>query len=211
MSPFEQEVSARFGLIPKFFQTASDAPGVVEELWGFAKAGYLNNPLPSLFKERLFVHLSRQCEASYCIVRHVAFLVGQGNMAGDPNAKPHSIDEAITLLQRPFTPDDETLEAALARLEAMPTISSIPSVNSLLESDVFMAATIMFVTPARSARARNALVKALGNPTVEILTAFLAFVGSAHFWASTHPELPFDDDMNALLSLHPQLAKQLGQ
>ena len=38
------------------------APGLAEELWKFAKSAYLDSPLPSLFKERLFVHLSRFCE-----------------------------------------------------------------------------------------------------------------------------------------------------
>jgi hypothetical protein len=44
--------------------------------------------LPSLFKERLFVHLSRFCEIRYCIVRHVGFLIGQGRPAGDADADP---------------------------------------------------------------------------------------------------------------------------
>jgi hypothetical protein len=55
-------VTARFGLVPNFFQTAGDAPGLIDELWKFAQSAYLDNPLPSLFKERLFVHLSRFCE-----------------------------------------------------------------------------------------------------------------------------------------------------
>jgi hypothetical protein len=49
----------------KFFSSAPDAPEVIERLWTFAKAGYLDNPIPSLFKERLFVYLSRFCEVRY--------------------------------------------------------------------------------------------------------------------------------------------------
>ena len=80
---FSAEVRSRFGVLPNFFCTAASAPGLIQQLWGFAKAGYLDNPLPSLFKERLFVHLSRFCEIRYCIVRHVGFLVGEGRPAGD--------------------------------------------------------------------------------------------------------------------------------
>ena len=54
-TPFQNEVAGRFGVLPNFFCTASAAPGLIEELWGFAKSAYLNNPLPALFKERLFV------------------------------------------------------------------------------------------------------------------------------------------------------------
>jgi len=71
----EAEVSGRFGMLPNFFQSAAAAPELVRQLWGFAKAGYLDNPMPSVFKERLFVWLSRFCPTRYCIVRHVGFLL----------------------------------------------------------------------------------------------------------------------------------------
>jgi hypothetical protein len=58
---FEREVAARFGLVPNFFRSAPAAPFVIHELWQFAKAAYLDTPIPSLFKERLFVYLSRFC------------------------------------------------------------------------------------------------------------------------------------------------------
>jgi hypothetical protein len=64
-NPFRQEVLRRFGLVPNFFMTARDAPEIVEKLWDFAKSAYLDNPMPSLFKERLFVFLSRFCPVRY--------------------------------------------------------------------------------------------------------------------------------------------------
>ena len=69
--------------MPNFFCTATAAPGLIDELWAFAKSAYLDSPLPSLFKERLFVYLSRFCPVRYCIVRHVGFLIGEGHPAGD--------------------------------------------------------------------------------------------------------------------------------
>src|SRR6185503_5204537 len=114
-SAFSTEVRSRFGMLPNFFCTAATAPGLIEELWGFAKSAYLDNPLPSLFKERLFVHLSRFCEVRYCIVRHVGFLVGEGRPAGDPAAQPESIEQVIALLSRPV-PDVQRLEETLSVL-----------------------------------------------------------------------------------------------
>jgi len=64
---FEREVAARFDLVPNFFRSTPDAPLVIRELWLFAKSAYLDNPIPTLFKERLFVYLSRFCEVRYCI------------------------------------------------------------------------------------------------------------------------------------------------
>ena len=84
LGPFYRDVSRRFGLVPNFFMSAPDAPEVVEKLWDFAKSAYLDNPIPSLFKERLFVFLSRFCQVRYCIIRHCGFLVGYGHSSGDP-------------------------------------------------------------------------------------------------------------------------------
>lgn len=68
---FAEEVAGRFGVLPNFFGSALATSALVEELWTFARSAYHDSPLPSLFKERLFVHLSRFCEVRYCIVRHV--------------------------------------------------------------------------------------------------------------------------------------------
>ena len=58
---FEAEVTERFGILPNFFRSARAAPELIQKLWSFAKSGYLDNPIPALFKERLFVMLSRLC------------------------------------------------------------------------------------------------------------------------------------------------------
>ena len=81
---FHQQVAKRFRLVPNFFVSAPDAPEILEKLWAFAAAAYLDTPIPTLFKERLFVFLSRFCPARYCIVRHCGFLIGYGHAAGAP-------------------------------------------------------------------------------------------------------------------------------
>ena len=54
---FPEQVAKRFRLVPNFFVSTPDAPEIVERLWTFAAAAYLDNPIPTLFKERLFVFL----------------------------------------------------------------------------------------------------------------------------------------------------------
>lgn len=61
------EIEGRLGVLPNFFRLASEAPEVSENLWGFAKFAYLDNPIPTLFKERLFVYLSKPLSASLLI------------------------------------------------------------------------------------------------------------------------------------------------
>src|SRR5437868_5766702 len=82
------EIADRMGLVPNFFRLAPHSPEIADAFWDFAKFAYLDSPLPSVFKERLFVHLSRFCEVRYCLGRHFCFLVGRGRMAGDRKAPP---------------------------------------------------------------------------------------------------------------------------
>jgi PAS domain-containing protein len=205
---FEREVSCCFGVMPNFFCSASAAPGLIEELWAFARSAYIDSPLPSLFKERLFVHLSRFCEVRYCIVRHVGFLIGRGRPAGDPNVRPETIEQVITLLQRPV-PDANALAAVFARLESYKAAKNIPAPGTQTEYDLFDALTVMFLEPRKWERAGEAVRRAVGERTFEILTAFLAFVRTAHYWTETHPKLAIEPDMLAVLEKHDVLARLL--
>src|SRR5690242_6921293 len=94
-SQFHRTVAGRFGVLPSFFASSPDAPEVIEKLWTFAEAAYLNNPIPSLLKERLFVYLSRFCEVRYCLIRHCVFLLGNGHASGDAAAKPQTAADVI--------------------------------------------------------------------------------------------------------------------
>jgi hypothetical protein len=123
LSAFQRDVASRFGLVPNFFSSAPDAPEIIERLWVFAKAAYLDNPIPALFKERLFVYLSRFCEVRYCIVRHCAFLVGYGHSSGDPTTPAQSIEQAIRLLRVP-PPWQRNSDAVLDALETGPTMAA---------------------------------------------------------------------------------------
>jgi hypothetical protein len=51
--------SSVFGVMPTFFLPGPDTPDISARLWRFALCAFLDNPLPSLFKERLVIWLSR--------------------------------------------------------------------------------------------------------------------------------------------------------
>jgi len=103
---YQQAVSDRFGLMPNCFRPAPETAELAEGLWHFAKEIHLDNPVPLLFKERLFVYLSRYCEVRYCVTRHCGFLMGLGHSSGDPLAPVETVAQAIKLLTRP-TPGNE--------------------------------------------------------------------------------------------------------
>ncbi len=199
-----EQVAARLGVLPNFFCTAASAPGLIERLWEFARSAYFDSPLPSLFKERLFVHLSRFCEVRYCIVRHVGFLVGNGYPAGDRNCPPQSIDQVAAMLKRPVPSETEFVQA-MERLQSEMPASEMPATGTPRETDLFDALTLIFLEPRRSAPVRRAVGQAFGEANLEMLTAFLAFVRTAHFWTETHPELEIEADMLALMQEHADL------
>ena len=156
---------SRFGLLQIFLRQRRP-PEIVERLWISPNLPTSKIRIPSLFKERLFVCLSRYCEVRYCIVRHCAFLVGHGNSAGDPSAPDQTVEQVIRLLKSP-SPWNRDNETVMAALEAGPRNLDWPAVETELEEFLFTAASLVFVEPARSERARRALGHALGGRRFE--------------------------------------------
>jgi two-component system sensor histidine kinase UhpB len=206
MSELEKRVEERFGVLPNFFRLAPEAPEIIEKLWGFAQVAYLDNPLPSVFKERLFVHLSRFCAVRYCIARHVGFLVGLGRPAGDPSVRTQSVKDVVKLLRRPF-PRGQELQSHLSLCAACPApIVEMPMPDTQMEDAIFVLAAHVFLTTSDYLLCLDALARLLGPARLQYLLLFLAFVRAAHYWTETHPEIALEDDINKLLVTHEALA-----
>jgi hypothetical protein len=210
LSAFHRDVTERFGLVPNFFVSAPDAPEVLDRLWDFAKAAYLDSPIPSLFKERLFVFLSRFCPARYCIIRHCGFLVGYGYSSGDASTAPQSIDQVLRLL-RAASPWRRQLEPIYRALAQIKEPIDWPAPETEMEEAIFVLSSLIFVEPSQSERARQMLRQVLGGRRFEYLLALLAFIRTAHYWTVVHPGLEIEDEMRELLSEHKELASLLLQ
>ena len=207
ISNLENRVEERFGVLPNFFRLAPETPEIIEKLWGFAQAAYLDNPLPSVFKERLFVHLSRFCAVRYCIARHVGFLVGLGRPAGDPTVRAQSVTDVVKLLRRPF-PRGQELQSRLSLCAACPApIVEMPMADTQMEDAIFVLAAHVFLKTSDYLLCLDALARLLGPVRLQYLLLFLAFVRAAHYWTETHPEIAFEDDIDKLLATHEALAE----
>jgi PAS domain S-box-containing protein len=206
MSELEKGVEERFGVLPNFFRLAPETPEITEKLWGFAQAAYLDNPLPSVFKERLFVHLSRFCAVRYCIARHVGFLVGLGRPAGDPTVRTQSIADVVKLLRQPF-PRGQALQSRLALCAACPApIVEMPMADTQMEDTIFVLVAHVFLKTSDYLLCLDALARLLGPARLQYLLLFLAFVRAAHYWTETHPEIAFEEDIDKLLATHEALS-----
>jgi PAS domain S-box-containing protein len=201
-----QRVGERMGVLPNFFRLAPETPEITEKLWGFAQVAYLDNPLPSVFKERLFVHLSRFCAVRYCIARHVGFLVGLGFSAGDKDARSHSLVEVVKLLRRPI-PRGPEIEKCLSLCAAYETpLTEMPSGDTQIEQAIFALAAHVFLQTTDASACSDVLERLLGKVRFQYLLLLLAFVRAAHYWTRVHPELEFEADIKQLLATHEALA-----
>jgi PAS domain S-box-containing protein len=200
-------IEARFGLVPNFFRLQPETPEITELLWGFTEAAYLDNPLPSLFKERLFVYLSRFCAVRYCIARHVGFLVGLGRPSADASVYPQSIAEALDLLRRSF-PRGKQLHAHLSFCSDRPApITEIPSDGSQIDQAVFAFAAHVFAQTSDAPACLAAVERLLGPVRLQYFLLLLAFIRAAHYWTSVHPDIEIEDDIKQLLATHEALAE----
>ncbi len=201
-----QRVTERFGVVPNFFRLSPETPEITEKLWGFAQAAYLDNPLPSVFKERLFVYLSRFCAVRYCVARHTGFLIGLGWPAGDKNARTASIVEVVKLLRRPL-PRGPELNARLSLCSTCPApLTDMPTADTLMEDGLFALASHVFLQTADAPKCLDTLERLLGTVRLQYLLLFLTFVRAAHYWTRIHPEIEFEDDLKQLLATHEALA-----
>ncbi len=198
------EIKERMGVVPSFFLIAEETPEIMESLWQQAKTAYLDNPLPSMFKEKLFAYVSRFCSAPYCMARHSAFLMGRGRIAGDSSCMPLRGSEVVELLARP-TPSNTEL---LSRLEWLSGIDEaveeiVP--GSELERALLDVAALLFVDEFHSGQAlvagfliessKQELTRILGRRLYHHLVVFLSFIRSAHSWTKLHKDIGFEPDL----------------
>jgi PAS domain S-box-containing protein len=204
-TPLESAVTARFGLLPNFFRLTTDDPEITENLWKFAQFAYLDNPLPPLLKERLFVYLSLFCRVRYCIARHIGFLVGLGRPAGDPGCLPQSIEEVLPLL-RSDLPSASELDQHIAFCQEMGVVPLPPEPNSAQERAIFACAAHVFLKTPDAPGALRALEGVFDGKTLEYTKLLLAFIRTAHYWTEIHPELILEEDIDQLLIAHEAIA-----
>ncbi len=205
-SEFEKRIEERLGVLPNFFRLPREAPEIIEKLWGFAQAAYLDNPLPAGFKERLFVHLSRFCAVRYCVARHVGFLIGLGRAAGDPTAPTQSVADVVQLLRRSF-PRGQDLQSYVSACAGCPApLVEMPISGTQMEDAIFVLAGHVFLKTSDYLLCLDALARLLGPVRLQYLLLLLAFVRAAHYWTETHPGIAFEEDIEKLLATHEALA-----
>jgi PAS domain S-box-containing protein len=191
------EIEARLGFFPSFFAPALPAPDILEALWRQTLAAYLDNPLPAVFKERLFAYLSRLRSSAYCVVTHSCQLHELGATAR----------EIFDLLE-PMLGDDPSSMSHLARGDGARTPASWPAAGSPEETRIIALAAHAFVDDDVAEPCLAELRRLLRPPDHARLVALLAYVATCHDWVRAHPEISFQHDHRALRHLHALLCEE---
>ncbi len=156
----------------------------MESLWQQTLSAYLDNPLPTVLKEKLFAYLSRYCAAPYCVVCHSCALMPLGLTA----------KQILTLLTEPADATTATLtQQFLAWGEHAEPGTQFPEAPEFVQG-IYEAAIAIFVYPSQTEALRQALRRFLGNTSYAYLTLFLTYIRLCHQWIESYPELAYRAD-----------------
>src|SRR5262245_25573462 len=197
------EIERVFGFLPNFFQPVFDSPEALETLWQQMLVAYVNNPLPAVFKEKLFARLSRYCAAPYCIVTHSCLMRFLGQSA----------NEILRVLEESATASDCEFEEVLRLLAAESApLADWPPPNSPLEQALLRCAEMSLLNTPGVELSRSELRRLLGSVNHTHLIRFLSQIKMAHLWIEAHPEISYEADertmeiLGSLVQDYPRLA-----
>ncbi|MDO8300982.1 MAG: hybrid sensor histidine kinase/response regulator [Lacisediminimonas sp.] len=203
----ERDIQQRLGLVPAMYYATPDTIGAVSALWTMACAGWLDNPLPSPFKQRLVVYLGLLSGSRYCLGRHVAWLRGSGRVL-EP-ALAASSAQLLTLLQMPPPGDDEIRRATESLDACVAQRAEIAAPGGQVELAVFVAAGSLFLGKGNPAVLRASIERASGPARTAQILLLLTWFQAERQWLQAHPELAGDEDMLALFKREPEVAQLL--
>jgi two-component system, cell cycle sensor histidine kinase and response regulator CckA len=196
------EIEEKFGFFPPFFSPALQTPQVLENLWQQTLFTYIDNPLPSLFKEKLSAYLSRFCPVPYCLVCHSCSLWELGMQAR----------EILTLLET-NPPSRQQIDEHLHLLSAQSGLVKVLSeLNSVLEESILYCSIFIALNADETKDCRHELRCLLGAETYQYLVTFIAYIKTCHEWMEAHPEVTYETDkrvqenFDGLVAEEPELA-----
>ncbi|HEY9614452.1 PAS domain S-box protein [Allocoleopsis sp.] len=194
------EIEEKLGFFPPFFSPALQTPQVLENLWHQTMNAYLNNPLPSLFKERLSAYLSRFCVIPYCMICHSCSLYSLGIQAR----------EVLELLESPLptqTDIDEHLSWLATQLDGL---TVWPESNSTLEKSLLYCSIFIAQERDQAEHCRRELRRLLGCVNYQHLVTFIAYVKTCHMWMEAHPEVSYLADNRAIAHFDALVKEEPG-
>ncbi len=198
-SRIEREIIERLGFFPAFFVPAIPIPQVLESLWQQTQSAYIKNPLPSLFKEKLFVYLSRYCSVPYFAICHSCALYSLGVAA----------QEILELNQFSVPQCEADLHLDLQYLSQNSLCTCPWQHNPRMETSILRCSGFLFLQPFQGESCRTILREFLGMVMYDHLIALLRYIKLCHQWLECNPEISYKKDWRAQLYLASLLSEEI--
>ena len=192
----KQDIESRLGFVPAYFMPSLEHPVQLDRLWNQFRAEFLGNPLPELFKSKLFSYLARfEAQPSSLLVWGAA-LGGLGLKGG----------EVLRHLSRPLL----SLGEALAELDSLPRAqASWPIEQDSQENSLLYAAAAWYrASGLEEDRLRAKFREVLSPEWFDAIFFFLAYAKTYLAWASAHPESMAREDLRVQKFFVPLLAEE---
>ncbi len=177
----KDDIIKKFGFFPPFFEPALQLPGILEDLWKQTNELLIQNPIPTLFKEKLAALLGRYCSVPYCLVVHSSSLMPLGMTASD----------VFDLLQMPALSYDEIVEQT--KCDGIGFSKEWPSSGSILEECILYCSVAIFLN-REPERFYEKLQHLLSHENYKYLVQLLEYNKTCLDWAEAHPEISYLQD-----------------
>ncbi len=186
------EIASRLRYVPLFYTPALGRTELLLSIWAQHQAGYLDNPLPELFKERLCALLACHCPSPYALVMHCCDLHARGVAAPD----------ILALLEGQSGAGPLEVREIVKALQDLPhPLAEMPQPGSKEENLLLQAAVFLFMSAPPAEQCVSELRLLLGLDRYRHLVALMAYARCLHVWLETHPEISYHTD--------PQIREQL--
>ena len=202
MNLAKTKIIQQLGYFPAFLTPAIEFPTIFRSLVQQTFVAYEENPLHPVFKEKLFVYISRYYGVNYFTICHSCTLRSQNI----------STLEVLALGDIPYPQSSEDIQPDLKILDNLSKTTRKGNYPNNFEACLLRCSSFILFAPAESANCVETLQNFLGITNYNYLILLLGYIKLCHYWVNDHPEISHEQDrrsqlhLGALLLSQPKLA-----
>jgi len=193
------EIIKQLGFFPAFLIPALNSSLIYQSLVQQTLFAYLNNPLPSRFKEKLFIILSRYFGIEYFSICHSCTLRSLGVSARDILAL-----RELTVPQSELEIADE-LQTIRQQWRKETSWYDRPDLEAIL----LRCASLLFLHPEQTANLSHHLKEILGTVYYHYLIVLLGYIKICHQWVKSNANIQHQQDRRSQLNLGSLLLENI--
>jgi PAS domain S-box-containing protein len=179
VAQIKAEIKEQLGLYPSFFVPAELTPDVLETLWQQTRLAYLNNPLPTLLKQKIFVTLSEYCHNFHTVLYHLKTL----------QPLQMVVIEILELTLKNPVSELRDVSQALARLTQTKLSNSVLARDIEIQECLIRCCIYLFSTQTPENSLIEPLRQCLGYATYTHLISLICYIKLFEQWIESYPEL----------------------